>query len=37
MANVRWLKSIELGLTDKVQPFEDGLRTVEKSGSYEWW
>ena len=22
---------------DEVQPFEDGIRTEEKSGSYEWW
>ena len=37
MSTVRLLKSTELGLTDKVQPFEDGLRSGEKSGSYEWW
>ena len=34
---VRLLKPEELGLTDKVQKFEDGLRTEPKSGSYEWW
>lgn len=37
MSNVRMLKPQELGLTDKVQPFEDGLRSQQKSGSYEWW
>lgn len=37
MATVRLLKSEEMGLTDKVQPFEDGLRTQAKKGSYEWW
>ena len=37
MANVRLLKAEELGLTNEVQLFEDGLRTVERSGSYEWW
>ena len=37
MSEVRLLKSTELGLTENVQIFEDGLRTEEKSGSYEWW
>ena len=37
MGEVRLLKSPELGLTDEIQPFEDGLRTEERSGSYEWW
>ena len=37
MSEVRLLKPDELGLTDKVQKFEDGLRTEPKSGSYEWW
>lgn len=37
MGDVRLLKPEELGLCEKVQPFEDGLRTVEKSGNYEWW
>jgi len=37
MSEVRMLKPEELGLTSKVQPFEDGLRSVEKSGNYEWW
>ena len=37
MAEVRLLKPEEIGLTDKIQIFEDGLRTEEKSGSYEWW
>ena len=32
---VRLLKPKEIGLTDKVQKFEDGLRTEPKSGSYE--
>ena len=37
MGEVRLRKPCELGLTDEIQPFEDGLRTQEKSGSYEWW
>lgn len=37
MAKVRLFKPEELGLTKQVQLFEDGLRTEEKSGSYEWW
>jgi len=37
MGKVRMLKPEELGLTEKVQKFEDGLRTKPKSGSYEWW
>ena len=37
MANVKLLNPEELGLTHDVQPFEDGLRTKEKSGNYEWW
>jgi hypothetical protein len=37
MRNVRFLKPNELGLTDKVQLFEDGLRSGKKSGNYEWW
>lgn len=37
MGEVRLLKPRELGLTEKVQVFEDGIRTEAKSGSYEWW
>ena len=37
MSEVRLLKPEELGLTEEIQKFEDGLRTVEKSGNYEWW
>lgn len=37
MYSVRLMKSEELGLKDEVQMFEDGLRTEEKSGNYEWW
>ena len=37
MREVRLLKPEEIGLTDTVQTFEDGLRTIPKSGSYEWW
>lgn len=37
MREVRFLKPEELGLTEKVQEFEDGLRSEPKSGSYEWW
>ncbi|MBR6737110.1 MAG: hypothetical protein IKL82_01950 [Clostridia bacterium] len=37
MYNVRIKTPEEMGLTSKVQLFEDGLRTSSKSGSYEWW
>ena len=37
MSTVQLLKPEELGLTEKIQKFEDGLRTEEKSGNYEWW
>lgn len=37
MGEVRLLKPQEVGLTDEIQVFEDGLRTIEKSGNYEWW
>ena len=37
MNEVRLLNPEEAGLTDKIQIFEDGIRTEEKSGSYEWW
>ena len=37
MGEVRLLKSTEAGLDDKIQLFEDGIRTEAKSGSYEWW
>jgi len=37
MGDVRLLKPHELGLTNEVRLFEDGLRTTAKSGSYEWW
>ena len=37
MRKVRLLKPEELGLSEKIQKFEDGLRTEPKSGSYEWW
>lgn len=37
MSEVKLLQPSELGLTDKIQVFEDGLRTEAKSGSYEWW
>ena len=37
MSDVRLLKPWELGLKEKVEKFEDGLRTEPKSGSYEWW
>jgi len=37
MGEVRLLKPAELGLTENVQIFEDGLRSEEKSGNYEWW
>ncbi len=37
MASVRLLKPEEIGLKKEIQLFEDGLRTEEKSGSYEWW
>ena len=35
--SVRLLKPNEIGLTENIQIFEDGLRTIEKSGNYEWW
>ena len=35
--SVNLLKSTELGLKNEIQIFEDGLRTTEKSGNYEWW
>ena len=37
MGNVRLLKPEEVGLTEKIQIFEDGIRTEAKRGSYEWW
>ena len=37
MSQVKLLKPEEVGLTEKIQIFEDGLRTEAKSGSYEWW
>ena len=37
MSEVRLLKPEEMGLKKEVQIFEDGLRTEEKSGNYEWW
>ena len=37
MGEVKLLKSEEAGLTDTIQLFEDGIRTGEKRGSYEWW
>jgi len=37
MSEVRLLKPSELGLTEEVQKFEDGIRTEAKTGSYEWW
>ena len=37
MSEVKLLKPEEAGLTDKIQIFEDGIRTEAKSGSYEWW
>lgn len=37
MAEVRFLKPNELNLTNDIQEFEDGLRSCEKSGNYEWW
>lgn len=35
MGEVRLLKPQELNPKEEVQPFEDGLRTEAKSGSYE--
>ena len=35
MSEVRLLKPRDMGLTDEVQKFEDGLRTEERAGSYE--
>ena len=37
MSEVRLLKPCELNMSDQVQIYEDGLRTEEKSGNYEWW
>lgn len=37
MGSVRLLKPNEMGLTDEIQLFEDGLRSEKKSGNYEWW
>ena len=37
MRKVGLLKAEELNLTPSVQLFEDGLRTAERAGSYEWW
>lgn len=37
MSEVRLLKPEEIGLTETVEVFEDGLRTEEKRGNYEWW
>ena len=37
MGEVTLKKPQELGLTDHVRPFEDGLRTGIGSGNYEWW
>ena len=37
MREVRLLKPHELGLTEKIEKFEDGIRTEAKAGSYEWW
>ena len=37
MGDVRLLRPDEVGMTEAIQPWEDGLRTGEASGSYEWW
>lgn len=37
MSDVKLLKPQEMGLIESVQIFEDGLRSEEKSGNYEWW
>lgn len=37
MSKVRLLTSREAGLSEKIEIFEDGLRTEAKSGNYEWW
>ena len=37
MSEVKLLKPEEVGLSEKIQQFEDGIRTQAKSGSYEWW
>ena len=37
MGSVRLYKPEEVGMTREIQPWEDGLRTGEKSGHYEWW
>lgn len=34
---VRIKTAQEMGLSEHVQPFEDGLRTGPQSGNYEWW
>ena len=35
--NVRIKTAQEMGLTNEVAVFEDGLRTGSQSGNYEWW
>ncbi len=37
MREVKLLRPQEVGLTEKIQIFEDGIHTEAKSGSYEWW
>lgn len=37
MSEVRLLNPEETGLTKEIQLFEDGLRTEEKKGNFEWW
>ena len=37
MYKVRLVNSHEIGLKDNIELFEDGYRTIEKSGNYEWW
>jgi len=37
MRTVRLYEPEELGLKNEIQLFEDGCRTEEKSGNYEWW
>ncbi len=34
---VRIKPSQKIGLQQQVMPFEDGIRTIAKSGNYEWW
>ncbi len=36
-ADVQIKTPAEMGLTDAVQPFEDGMRTGAERGNYEWW